>query len=107
MTQSPTAGRHAASYPAHRTCYPNHVVRVQVEEGRCGRNSTVMCTLVIQSWSFSNLTLLQSVIVRQSAKHSWRNAEHTQVRTDPRTVVVSMVRDAVLDDQLIVLGHCL
>ena len=35
---------------------------------------TVVYTLVAQSWSFGNLTCIESVIARQDARHTWSSA---------------------------------
>ena len=75
-----------------RTCSirsRNPVVRIQFGEGR--RAAARLCTMVVQCWFFGNLACVQ----------------HPPLRAEPRKVVVSIVRDAALDDQLTVLRLCL
>ena len=113
--EQPQLGPHATcdskscgfSNRTRRTPPRNHVVCVELEERCSGRNSTAVCTLVVQCWAFGNLTCFQSVIVRQTAGHTLCNAKHPLERSEPRTVIVSIVRDAALDDQLVVLSLCL
>ena len=105
MNQLPTVGRYPASARAALArailLFASNLKKAVVGATRQSG------ALAIQCWSFGNLACFQRVTVRLTARHTWCNVKYHLTQTATRAVTVSIVRDATLDDQLVVLRLCL
>ena len=97
MTQSPTFGW----YPATERAALHLTTLLFASDLKCPPLDSRMRV------GDPSATSLVSIVVRQTARHTGCYAKHHLIRTEFRAVMVPSVRDATLDDQLIVLRLCL